>query len=69
MRDCKSKNLTPGIDLGVLSHNDEPAKEITGITTFSSDFSNMGRMAGRAILNKERIQLTVPMILYERHSL
>jgi len=69
IRDCKSKKLRPGKDLGVLSHNDEPAKEFIGITTFSSDFSNMGKMAGRAILNKEKIQLTVPMILYERHSL
>jgi DNA-binding transcriptional regulator YhcF (GntR family) len=69
MRDCKSKNLKPGKDLGVLSHNDEPAKEIIGITTFSADFSNMGKLAGQAILNKEKIQLTVPMILFERASL
>ncbi|WP_183568436.1 GntR family transcriptional regulator [Mucilaginibacter sp. SP1R1] len=69
MRDCKSKNLKPGKDLGVLSHNDEPAKEIIGITTFSSDFSNMGKMAGRAVLNREKIQTTVPMILFERYTL
>lgn len=69
MRDAKSKKLKPGKDLGVLSHNDEPAKEIIGITTFSADFSNMGTMAGHAILNKEKIQLTVPMILFERLSL
>lgn len=69
MRDAKSKNLKVGKDLGVLSHNDEPAKEITGITTFSADFSEMGTMAARAILNKEKIQLTVPMFLYERLSL
>lgn len=69
MLDCKSKKLRPGKDVEVLSHNDEPAKEIIGIATFSSDFSNMGKMAGRAILNKEKIHMTVPMILYERHSL
>lgn len=69
MRDAKSKKLKPGKDLGVLSHNDEPAKEIIGITTFSADFSNMGTMAGHAVLNKEKIQLTVPMILFERLSL
>ena len=69
MRDCKSKKLKPGRDVGVLSHNDEPAKEIVGITTFSADFSTMGKMAGQAILNKEKIQLTTPMLLFERHSL
>ncbi|WPU91445.1 winged helix-turn-helix domain-containing protein [Mucilaginibacter sabulilitoris] len=69
MRDCNSQKLKPGKDLGVLSHNDEPAKEIIGITTFSADFSNMGKMAGLAVLNKEKIQLTVPMILFERSTL
>ncbi|HMG08316.1 MAG TPA: winged helix-turn-helix domain-containing protein [Mucilaginibacter sp.] len=69
MRDCNSLKLKPGKDLGVLSHNDEPAKEIIGITTFSADFSNMGKMAGLAVLHKEKIQLTVPMILFERNTL
>ncbi|SHL89364.1 GntR family transcriptional regulator [Mucilaginibacter sp. OK098] len=69
MRDCKAKKLKPGKDLGVLSHNDEPAKEIIGITTFSSDFSQMGKIAGEAVLSKEKIQLTVPMILFDRHTL
>ncbi|WP_439698299.1 winged helix-turn-helix domain-containing protein [Mucilaginibacter sp. AW1-7] len=69
MRDCKTQKLKPGKDLGVLSHNDEPAKEIIGITTFSADFSNMGKMAGHAVLSKEKIQLTVPMNLFERHTL
>jgi DNA-binding LacI/PurR family transcriptional regulator len=69
MRDCKSLGLVPGKDLGVLSSNDEPAKEIIGITTFSADFSNMGKLAGQAIVNKESITLTVPTILFERNTL
>jgi len=69
MKDCKTKGLKPGTDLGVLSSNDEPAKEIIGITTYSADFSQMGVIAGRAVLNRQRIQLTVPMILFERSTL
>ncbi|WP_295715703.1 GntR family transcriptional regulator [Mucilaginibacter sp.] len=69
MRDCKTQKLKPGKDLGVLSHNDEPAKEIIGITTFSADFSNMGKIAGEVVLSKEKIQLTVPMILFDRLTL
>jgi DNA-binding transcriptional regulator YhcF (GntR family) len=69
MRDCISKNLKAGKDVGVLSSNDEPAKEITGITTFSADFSQMGTLAGRAVLKKQDIQLTVPMILFQRTTL
>jgi len=69
MKDCKAKKLKPGTDLGLLSSNDEPAKEIIGITTYSADFSQMGVMAGRAVLNRQKIQLTVPMILFERTTL
>jgi len=69
MRDSISKKLEPGKDIGVLSSNDEPAKEITGITTFSADFSEMGTLAGRAVLKKQEIQLTVPMILFQRTTL
>ena len=69
MRDCISKKFEPGKDLGVLSSNDEPAKEITGITTFSADFAEMGILAGRAVLNKHDIQLTVPMLLFNRATL
>ena len=69
MRDCKSKRLNPGKDVGVLSHNDEPAKEIIGITTFSADFSDMGKMAGEAVMCKQQIQITVPMLLFERLTL
>jgi hypothetical protein len=29
----------------------------------------MGKMAGHAVLSKEKIQLTVPMNLFERHTL
>ncbi|WP_183558582.1 GntR family transcriptional regulator [Mucilaginibacter sp. SP1R1] len=69
MRDCNSQKLIPGKDLGVLSSNDEPAKEVIGVTTFSADFSSMGKLAGQAVLNKEKISLTVPTILFERHTL
>ncbi|MFC0512928.1 GntR family transcriptional regulator [Mucilaginibacter angelicae] len=69
MRDCKTQMLEPGKDLGVLSHNDEPAKEIIGITTFSADFSSMGQLAGKAVLSKEKLQLTVPMLLFDRSTL
>ena len=69
MRDCKSMQLIPGEDVGVLSSNDEPAKEIIGVTTFSADFARMGTLAGRAIVNKEKISLTMPTILFERSTL
>ena len=38
-------------------------------TVSKRDFSNMGKMAGEAVLSKEKLQLTVPMILFDRHTL
>lgn len=69
MKECKEKKLKPGRDIGLLSHNDEPAKEITGITTYSTDFSLMGRMAGQAVMSREKVQLTIPTVLARRNTL
>ncbi|OAV45798.1 GntR family transcriptional regulator [Lewinella sp. 4G2] len=44
-----------GKDIGILSYNDSPLKEILldGISTLSTDFAGMGRRAAEMILNKE----------------
>ena len=69
MKDLKAKKLKPGKDVGVLSHNDEPAKEIIGITTYSTDFSAMGKRAGQAVKNRALVQETIPTLLMRRNTL
>ena len=69
LRECNAKKLKPGKDLGILSRNDEPAKEFVGITTYSADFAQMGTMAANAILKNESIQVTVPTTLAKRKTL
>lgn len=69
MKDIKASKLKFGKDVGVLSHNDEPAKEIIGITTFSSDFSLMGELAGKAAMNRSEIRMVMPMQLMRRNTL
>jgi DNA-binding transcriptional regulator YhcF (GntR family) len=69
MKDLKVKKLKPGKDVGVLSHNDEPAKEIIGITTYSTDFSLMGKRAGQAVMNREKVAETIPTVLSRRNTL
>ncbi|WP_316753082.1 winged helix-turn-helix domain-containing protein [Pedobacter gandavensis] len=71
MKDCELKKLEPGIDIGILSHNDEIVKEIIGggITTYSADFSLMGRRVAQAILKKEKVQEIIPTVLIRRKSL
>ncbi|KIC94005.1 GntR family transcriptional regulator [Flavihumibacter solisilvae] len=69
LKECNAKKLKPGKDIGLLSHNDEPSKEFAGITTYSADFSQMGKLAAQAILKKEKIRLTLPTELARRKSL
>jgi DNA-binding transcriptional regulator YhcF (GntR family) len=69
LKECKGKKLKPGRDLGILSHNDEPAKELIGITTYSADFSLMGKKAGEFVMRREMVRETMPMVLWRRNTL
>jgi len=69
LKECDAKKMKLGKDVGILSHNDEPAKEFVGVTTFSADFALMGTMAAQAVLSKEKIQVTVPTKLAKRRTL
>jgi DNA-binding transcriptional regulator YhcF (GntR family) len=69
MKDCKTKGFRPGKDLGILSFNDEPAKEIIGITTLSTNFSLMGKRAGQAVMQREKVAETIPTTLLRRNTL
>ena len=71
IKDCKSKGLVIGKDVGLLSHNDEPVKEIIadGITTYSTDFALMGKKAAHFVRTREKIQEVIPTVLIRRNSL
>ena len=69
LKECKAKKFKPGKDLGILSHNDEPAKELIGITTYSADFSLMGKKAGEFVMRREMVRETMPMVLWRRNTL
>jgi len=69
LKECKARKLKPGKDLGILSHNDEPAKELIGITTYSADFSLMGKKAGEFVMRREVVRETMPMVLFRRNTL
>jgi biotin operon repressor len=71
LKDCKEKNLKLGVDVGILSHNDGPMKEIIadGITTYSTDFGLIGTKAAQFVLTREKVQETMPLFLIRRNSL
>jgi DNA-binding transcriptional regulator YhcF (GntR family) len=69
LKECRERKLKPGKDVGILSHNDEPAKELIGITTYSADFSLMGKKAGEFVMRRETVCETMPMMLWRRNTL
>ncbi len=67
----KKRNLEAGKDVGIISYNDTPLKEVLlkGITTISPDFNLMGKLAANTILNNRRETVAVPLLLKLRYSL
>lgn len=68
---CKNNNLQIGRDIGIISYNETPLKEIFlgGITVISTDHEKMGRFAAHLILNKQRAKVKNPFTLIQRGSL
>jgi len=71
VKDCKKKGYKIGTDVGIISYNDSPMKEIVGagITVISTDFIRMGRECAQFIVNKTRISEIIPTKLIIRGSL
>lgn len=63
--------LKIGSQVGLISYNETPWKKIilNGITTISTDFEKMGRVAAGLILENSRKQVEVPFYLTLRDSL
>ncbi|KUO64922.1 MAG: GntR family transcriptional regulator [Lutibacter sp.] len=57
-----------GKDIGVISYNDTPLKELLGITVISTDFKLMGETAAKMILNKEKGKVKIPFNFIDRNS-
>jgi DNA-binding transcriptional regulator YhcF (GntR family) len=64
-------NLKVGEQVGIISYNEIPIKKIilNGITTISSDFDQMGKIAAELILSNSKEHVEVPFKLTLRASL
>lgn len=71
IKDCQNRGLIIGKDIGIISYNDTPLKEILlqGITVISTDHEKMGETAARMILEKDLRQVKNPFSLIRRASL
>lgn len=54
VRQIRDKNMTMGKDVGVISYNDTPLKDLLGITVISTDFDAMGETAAYMIQSRKQ---------------
>lgn len=71
VKDCKKNGYKIGTDIGIISYNDAPMKEIvgSGITVISTDFVRMGKDCALFIVDKKNIAEVIPTNLIIRGSL
>lgn len=68
---CRHNGYKPGTDIGVLSYNDTPMKQIVegGISVISTDFNQMGLMAAHFVKTNEKVRKVLSTSLILRESL
>ncbi|HEY4156352.1 MAG TPA: helix-turn-helix domain-containing protein, partial [Puia sp.] len=68
---CRSKKWAVGKEVGIISFNETPLKEILldGITVLSTDHAKMGETAARLILENKKEKIKNPFSLLIRKSL
>jgi DNA-binding transcriptional regulator YhcF (GntR family) len=71
IKECRIQQLVIGKDIGIISYNETPLKEILldGITTISTDHELMGRTAAQLINEGRQALIKNPFTLIRRKSL
>lgn len=65
---ARDNSLVLGKDIGIISYNDTPLKELLGITVISTDFSEMGKTVAQLVLDKKQDKIKNPFHFIDRKS-
>jgi DNA-binding transcriptional regulator YhcF (GntR family) len=65
----RSRSLSPGRQVGVISYNDSPLKDLLDITVITTDFQTMGETAAYMILRRKKDVVKNVFSLIKRKSL
>ena len=68
VKQTRDQHYKLGEDIGIISYNDTPLKELLGITVISTDFQKMGVLAAEIILNKSPKSIKNDFNFINRHS-
>ena len=71
IKHCEIMKWKPGRDIGLISYDDTPLKEILlrGVTVITTDFELMGKTAGKLITGKRLEKIANPSKLIKRKTL
>lgn len=71
IKKIKETDFVLGKDVGIISYNDTPLKEILldGITVISTNFEQLGKEAAKLVINKQKQQKENPFYVILRKSL
>lgn len=69
-RNIKNAGLRVGTDVRIISYNEFPLNEVVlgGLTTISTDFQEMGRLAARMILDRKPSKIHCPFRMTRRNT-
>ncbi|GAA4294020.1 GntR family transcriptional regulator [Aestuariibaculum suncheonense] len=68
VRQVRAKDLTLGKDIGIISYNDTPLKDLLGINVVSTHFKAMGETAAYLVLNNKKEKVKNVFEYIERNS-
>ena len=69
VKQLRDEEFVLGSDIGVVSYNDSPLKELLGISVISTDFKFLGEKTSGMILNNERGMVRAPFNFIYRNSI
>lgn len=69
VRQVRNKKLKLGKDIGIISYNETPLKELLGITVISTDFKTMGESAAYMLLKNKKEKVKNVFKYIERNSI
>ena len=69
VRQVRKKNLVMGKDIGIISYNDTPLKDLLGINVVSTHFKAMGETAAYLITNNKKEKVKNVFEYIERNSI
>ena len=69
VKQTREKGLFLGEDIGVISYNETPLKDLLGITVMHTDFIKMGRLVAEMILQNKKSKFKNDFIFKDRNSL